>query len=88
MSCEYCTDPDGAPCVPYYGVGPHRHAGDKIIGSTVLLPEAEWPTNYREDPDEPGCGVWWCGHCGEGKPDDMEAGASHKGGAEGKKEGD
>lgn len=72
MSCEYCTDPDGAPCFPIYGVGPHRHQGDSWIGSTVMLDKSEWPDNYREDPDCPGCGVYWRPQCGDGNPNDRQ----------------
>lgn len=79
MSCEFCTDPDGAACFPIYGVGPHRHVGvtddpSSILGSTEHLPQSEWPTNYRENPDEPGSGIWWCPHCGDGKPEDAPLG--------------
>lgn len=70
MSCKHCTDPGGEACFPVYGIGPHRHEGEHWIGSTVMLDKAEWPTNYREDKDCPGMGVWWCPKCGEGKPDD------------------
>ncbi len=71
MGCEYCTDHDGAACYPVYGLGPHTHAGNgNWIRSTTMLPQTNWPTNYSEDPDCPGMGVWWCKHCGEGKPND------------------
>lgn len=82
MSCEYCTDPDGAPCFPIYGVGPHTHAGiagNPLLGETIPLPREEWPENYRENPNEPGHGVWWCPHCGDGKPDDLPANAGNEG---------
>jgi hypothetical protein len=72
MSCQYCTDPDGSPCYPMYGVGPHtcfyKIPGAKI-GQSVPLPKEEWPENYQEDPDDPGMGTYWCQHCGEGKPE-------------------
>lgn len=74
MSCEYCTDPDGAPCFPIYGLGPHQHTtqhNGMIIGS-YPLPSETWPENYREDPDCPGHGVWWCPQCGDGKPNDRQ----------------
>lgn len=76
--CEHCTDPDGESCFPMYGMGPNRHevapdAPNTWLGSTRPLPAVEWPSNYREDPDEPGMGVWWCEHCGYGKPDDAAA---------------
>jgi hypothetical protein len=50
MSCDYCTDPDGAPCFPLYGVGPHIHEGidgNPLLGRTIPLPPDEWPDNYR-----------------------------------------
>lgn len=68
MSCEHCTDPDGTPCFPVYGVGPHIHSGPAFGGTLMLAPE-HWPNCYRENPDEPGMGVWWCPYCGDGKPD-------------------
>lgn len=71
MSCELCTDPDGYPCFPIYGVGPHRcfwQIPGSVIGESQPLPKEEWPDNYQEDKDNPGCGVWWCPECGEGKP--------------------
>jgi hypothetical protein len=40
-----------------------------MIGSTVPLPAEKWPDGYTEDPDCPGMGVWWCQHCGAGKPE-------------------
>ncbi len=72
MSCPMCTDPDGQPCMPQYGLAPHTHdLADGWIGSTRLLPREQWPSNFRL---EPGCdrlGIWWCGHCGEGKPEEV-----------------
>lgn len=76
MSCEHCTDPNGEVCVPFYGLAPHYHAGSKILGSTVTAPAAEWPSNFKEDPDCPGMGIWWCTRCGEGDPDGDEVGAA------------
>jgi hypothetical protein len=65
MSCELCTDPDGMPCFPQYGVGPHAH-GERW--ETRPLVREQWQTNYLEDPDCPGHGTYWCPHCGDGKP--------------------
>lgn len=73
MSCEHCTDPDGVSCFPIYGVGPHIHEGrngNPLLGRTIPLPPDEWPDNYRESKDDPGHGVWWCPHCGDGKPEE------------------
>lgn len=70
MSCEACTDPDGVPCFPIYGIGPHVHRTD---GSTQPTPKDQWPMAYREDPNCPGHGVYWCPVCGDGNPAD-EAG--------------
>lgn len=81
MSCEHCKDPDGQPCYPSYGVAPHecfyKIPGAKI-GESRLLPRDQWPDNFTEDSESPGCGVYWCAHCGEGKP--KSAGAQDKAG--------
>lgn len=50
----------------WYGVAPHRHDMQKtgsIIGSTVLLPKEEWPSNFRPDPEDPSCGTYFCDLC-------------------------
>ena len=77
MACEYCTDTDGQPCFPIYGVGPHT-CFYKITGATIgqsqPLPREQWPDNYQEDPDCPGCGVYWCPECGDGKPENEQKG--------------
>lgn len=65
MTCEHCTDPDGQPCYPVYGVAPHRHDS---AGATVLLPRSEWPANFKQDASAHGLGTWWCPNCGDGKP--------------------
>jgi hypothetical protein len=72
MSCEHCTDPDGLPCFPIYGAGPHTvyEVPGVGLGHSQPLPREQWPSNYREDPAAPGQGVWWCSHCGDGKPKD------------------
>ena len=78
MSCEYCTDPDGVPCFPLYGVGPHTcfyKIPGAVIGQSQPLPRSEWPDNYIEDPECPGNGTWWCPHCGDGKPTETSEGA-------------
>lgn len=78
MSCKYCTDPDGFPCFPQYGVGPHTHEelnGVPVVGTTTPIPREYWPSNYREDPSRPGLGTWWCPVCGDGKPEDKKESA-------------
>lgn len=70
MACEYCTDPNGDPCCPWYGKAPHTH-GEEIghgIIVTATLPREEWPDTFVEDPDEPGMGTYYCPHCREGMP--------------------
>ncbi|MDD0837857.1 hypothetical protein PSQ40_04665 [Curvibacter sp. HBC61] len=76
MTCPACQDPDtGEALVPYYGVGPHV-CFYKIPGATIgqsrPLPRDQWPANYREDPESPGHGLWWCEVCGEGATDAQE----------------
>ena len=65
MACEICTDPNGESCYPIYGLAPHIHLGGKNLGTTKFLPQTEWPSNFRVDPEDHHCGVWWCIHCGE-----------------------
>ena len=48
---------------PSYGVAPHDHNLEKtgsFIGSTELKDKAEWPENFKEDPECPGLGVYLC----------------------------
>lgn len=66
MSCELCTDPDGVPCFPMYGLGPHVHKPGPMRGSTVLIEQVA--DGFTPEPNDPGMGVWWCPHCGDGKP--------------------
>lgn len=71
MACEHCRSDDGELLYPHYGVGPHRcfyKIPGAIVGQSEPLQPGQWPENYREDPDVPGMGIWWCGACGEGKP--------------------
>lgn len=67
--CDYCDDGDGHSIFPYYGTAPHIHAGgDGWIGSTQLLPRAMWGSNFREDPECEGHGVYMrCQKCGRGE---------------------
>ena len=71
MPCEYCIDQDGESCFPVYGLGPHTHNK----GVTHMTQKNAWPENYSEDPEFPGFGIWWCPHCGDGKPADSQANA-------------
>lgn len=69
MACEYCTDPDGQPCFPIFGVGPHKcfwKIPGAVIGQSEPIQKEQWPDNYQET--EPGMGIYWCPECGEGKP--------------------
>ena len=58
-----CTDPDGAPCFPLYGLAPHVHKPDRI--EFDLTPVA----GFTPDSDDPTNGVHWCPHCGDGRPE-------------------
>lgn len=58
---------------PYYGLAPHKHVGvladrpETMIRSTVIKPKEAWPKNFEEDPESPGCGVYYCPDCLERK---------------------
>jgi hypothetical protein len=64
MSCEFCTDEDGDPCFPIFGLAPHSHLE---TGGTVFDEPKEIP-GFSPSKDEPTTGIWWCEHCGSGKP--------------------
>jgi hypothetical protein len=65
MPCKHCDDGEGGCAYPYYGMAPHKHVGTEMAGSTVLDPKDEWPDNFSEDAESPGCGVWTeCPVCG------------------------
>lgn len=72
-----CPNPD---ChhYPMYGLAPHRHVGvsspKTFIGSTVIDPKSDWPKNFHEDPESPGCGTYVCPDCGVGEDDSLTAG--------------
>lgn len=70
--CNYCFDGNGASVFPYYGLAPHtRYKQNGVIGSTVILPESEWPENFEEDEDAPGAGTYThCPECGAGKTEE------------------
>lgn len=62
MTCKLCKD--GA--YPHYGVAPHKcfyKIPGAVIGESELLPEAQWPPYFTEDPQVPGLGVWECPNC-------------------------
>lgn len=73
-TCPVCDDGEGSCVFPYYGVAPHAHAFTNPdshmgwIGSTRVLPKDQWPENFEEDPDCPGCGSYlYCPACGAGE---------------------
>ena len=47
---------------PYYGIAPHSHSVDftGCVVATVQKPKEEWPENFVEDDESPGCGTWYC----------------------------
>jgi len=66
MPCIHCSDPDGLPCFPQYGLAPHLHADDF---SPAFKPRELWPENFKEGMENPNHGTWWCSHCDDGNPD-------------------
>ena len=64
--CNHCMIPGEGCAYPVYGPAPHVH--EPLYGGTVILPHSEWPANFREDPETPGAGIYWCPECGHGKP--------------------
>ena len=63
--CESCNDGEGECVFPFYGLAPHKHIGEKMIGSTVIDPETGWPPNFHEDCQEKGVGTYdHCLDCG------------------------
>ena len=67
MSCNECTDLSGEKIYQYYGVAPHNSGClNSPIGQSRILAKEEWPENFREDRDVPGCGTYThCLNCGE-----------------------
>lgn len=57
-------------CYPCYGIAPHHHNVSRgtYIGSTMLLDKEYWPKNFIEDPEAPGCGLYYCPDCMNGAP--------------------
>lgn len=68
--CPECDDGDGNCAFPYYGVAPHNHERSAAGWiTTKIKPRDEWTLDFREDPDEPGCGTYLrCPYCGSGEP--------------------
>lgn len=75
--CPACDDGEGNCAFPHYGTAPHRCGyldGKPFVGSSVELPESEWPANFQLDPDSgpptgyPRAGIWThCLQCGAGE---------------------
>lgn len=58
--CRECAD---GYFYPMYGVAPHRHnlmRTGSLIGSTEVLSKDQWPENFIEDKEAPGCGTFYC----------------------------
>lgn len=70
--CSHCTGLEGEVCYPQYGVAPHEcyyKIPGAAIGESRVLPTEQWPDNFVVDPDNPGCGVWFCPACKRGMED-------------------
>lgn len=71
--CEHCNDGEGNCAYPIYGLSPHKHIGEQMIGSTVIDDKETWPDNFQEGPEAPGCGTWThCLSCGRPNYQDQE----------------
>lgn len=69
MTCKYCIDEDGLPCLPIYGLAPHVHEHQDsrlTFGATRFLPEIEWPEEFVVDPESKHHGTWFCPYCKDG----------------------
>jgi len=53
------TKKEGCP-YPYYGMGPHTRVVAHGCRISTELPRDEWPDNYQENHESPGCGVYEC----------------------------
>ena len=64
--CDHCHDGEGNSIYPYYGLAPHSHIGESLIGSTIFT--GELPNNFEpEDNDCKTHGVYThCLECGAG----------------------
>lgn len=67
MNIKKCPDKSmveyGECIYPYYGLAPHTHTiknGKIIIDGTKILDKNNYPDNFREDPEAPGCGGYHC----------------------------
>lgn len=47
-----------------FGVEHHTPKGAFIFARRDPAPRETWPSNFREDPDCPGLGTWFCPSCG------------------------
>ncbi len=66
MTCKYCDDGDGFCAFPYYGVAPHEWS-EPGVSRKRILPKEQWPENFEQDKDTPGCGTYThCPECGDG----------------------
>jgi len=57
--CDHCIDPDGLPCLPEYGLAPHKSFSEngKVISSEFTNEE---DPDFEPDPDDPKVGIWYC----------------------------
>lgn len=53
-------------CTCSYGPAPHTcfyKIPGATLGQSVTLPRGQWPHNFAEDPEVPGCGTFLCDPC-------------------------
>jgi len=67
--CEFCIDPDGNLCFPSFGIAPHVPTEPNgIRGHQFVEPRPE--DGFIPDPDDSTVGIYYCTHCGCGKPEE------------------
>jgi len=68
--CEFCIDPDGNLCFPSFGIAPHVPTElNGIRGHQFVEPRPE--DGFIPDPDDSTVGIYYCTHCGCGKPEEL-----------------
>ena len=65
--CDYCLDPNGDNCYPWYGLRPHSHdlSVGGFLGSTVIDKSLLLPPHFKPDLENDNFGTYThCPKCG------------------------